>query len=176
MHALAEFRSNRKNEILGFLLLSVAIIVFLSLASHNPMDTPAHTSAPNMPVSNAVGVVGAYVAGFLLLPVGIAAYLVPIVLLIWAWKTFWGKIGKDIYLKLTGLVIMLLSVSGLARLFDVSVSDSYFRAGGVVGPYVSDTLGELFGLMGARVVAFTAFLISILLTTEFLFVSFALML
>jgi S-DNA-T family DNA segregation ATPase FtsK/SpoIIIE len=175
MQLLSGFRSNRKNEILGFLLLSGATIIFLSLASYNPMDTPTHTSAPNSPVGNAVGLVGAYVADSLLLPVGIAAYLVPIVLLIWSWKTFWGKMGKDIYLKLTGLVIMLLSVSGLSRLFDISVSDSHFRACGVVGPYVSDTLGELFGLMGARVVAFTAFVISILLTTEFLFVSSAIM-
>jgi len=176
MQAGAGFKSNRKNEIFGFLLLSVATIIFLSLASYSPMDTPAHTSAPNSPVRNMVGLVGAYVADSLLLPVGIAAYLVPIIILVWAWKTFWGKMGKDIYIKLTGLVIMLLSVSGLARLFDVSFSGSHFRASGMVGPYVSDTLGELFGLMGARVVAFTAFIISILLTTEFLFVSFAVML
>ncbi|UCD59169.1 MAG: DNA translocase FtsK 4TM domain-containing protein, partial [Candidatus Hydrogenedentota bacterium] len=57
MRALARFRMNRENEIMGFLLLSLAAILFLSLASYDPMDTPTYTSAPNAPAHNAVGVV-----------------------------------------------------------------------------------------------------------------------
>ncbi len=173
MQTLAKLRTNLKSEILGFLLLCLALMIFLSLASYNPLDTSARTSAPNMPAQNMIGVVGANVAEGLLFSVGIAAYLLPLVLLVWAWNTFWGKTGKDIYLKLIGLVTMLLSVSGLAHMFDFTVAGSYFSAGGVMGPYVSDALAGLFGLIGARVVAFTFFMISILLTTEFLFFSFA---
>ncbi|MBI5115558.1 DNA translocase FtsK [Candidatus Poribacteria bacterium] len=172
MRALAKFKSNWRNELVGFLLLSLAAIIFLSLNSYDPMDTPAHTSAPNASVSNTVGMVGAYVAEALLFAFGISAYLLPVVLLIWAWNTFWGRMGKDIYLKLTGMGAMLLSVSGLCHMFDVSVRGNYFRGGGVMGPYVSYVLGGLFGAVGERVVAFTLFLVSVLLTTEFLFVSF----
>lgn len=173
MQTLAKLRTNLKSEILGFLLLCLALMIFLGLASYNPLDTSAHTSAPNAPAQNMVGLVGAHVAEGLLFSVGIAAYLLPLVLLVWAWNTFWGKTGKDIYLKLIGLVTMLLSVSGLSHMFDFTVAGSYFRAGGVTGPYVSDALSGLFGLIGAQVVAFTFFMISILLTTEFLFFSFA---
>jgi DNA segregation ATPase FtsK/SpoIIIE-like protein len=174
MRALARFRMNRKNEIMGFLLLSLAAILFLSLASYDPMDTPTYTSAPNTPAHNAVGVAGAYMAESLLFLVGIAAYLLPLILLIWAWNTFWGNVGKDIYLKLIGLATMLLSLSGLAHMFDISVQGSRFRAGGIMAPYISDLLSSMFGMTGAGVVAFSFLLISILLTTEFLFFSFAL--
>jgi S-DNA-T family DNA segregation ATPase FtsK/SpoIIIE len=68
---------------------------------------------------------------------------------------------------------MLLSLSGLCHMFDVSVRGSYFRGGGIMGPYVSYVLGGLFGAVGERVVAFTLLLVSVLLTTEFLFVAFA---
>ncbi|MBI4830259.1 MAG: DNA translocase FtsK 4TM domain-containing protein, partial [Candidatus Lindowbacteria bacterium] len=173
MRALAKFRSNWKNELIGFLLVCIAAIVFLSLSSYDPMDTPMHTSTPNASANNAVGLIGAYGAESLLLLFGISSYLLPVVLLIWAWNTFWGKMGKDIYLKLTGLIMMLLSVSGLCHTFGVSVKGDYFKGGGVLGPYVSHVLGGLFGIVGERVVAATLFVVSVLLTTEFLFVSFA---
>jgi S-DNA-T family DNA segregation ATPase FtsK/SpoIIIE len=120
-----------------------------------------------------IGVVGAYIAEGLLFAVGIGAYLLPLVFLVWAWKTFWGKMGKEVYLKLVGLALMLASIGALAHMFNLSLRGDYFRAGGIVGPFISDTLSVLFGLMGARVVALTFFIISILLTTEFLLFSFA---
>lgn len=174
MLSLAQFKSNRKNEIVGFLLLALAAIIFLSLVSYSPFDTPAHTSAPNSPVRNLVGIIGAYIAEALTFVVGLAAYLLPFVLLIWAWNIFWGKTEKEVYLKLIGLIIMLVSIGALAHTFNLSVEGSAFRAGGVMGPYAADTLGSLFGLMGARVVIFTFLIIAILLTTDFLFFSFAL--
>ncbi len=174
MQALARFRTNRESEIMGFLLLSVGAVIFLSLASYNPLDMSTNTSIPNVPVQNLIGKVGAHVAESLLFLVGISAYLLPLVLLIWAWNIFWGKLGKDFYLKLIGLAAMLLSVSALAHLFELSFRGDRFRVGGVMGPYIADILGDLFGLMGARVVAFTFFMISVLLTTEFLFFTFAL--
>lgn len=173
MHVYARFKSNIRAEILGFLLLSFAAIIFLGLASYSPLDTSLHTSAPNVPARNLVGMFGAYIAEALLFTVGIAAYLLPLVLFVWAWNTFWGKFGKDIYLKLTGLVLMLISIGALAHMFDVSIYGNRFGAGGVMGPYAADMLSGLFGLMGARVVALTFFLISVLLTTEFLVFSFA---
>jgi len=174
MQALARFRTNRESEIMGFLLLSVGAIIFLSLASYNPLDMSTNISAPNVPAQNLIGKVGAHVAEGLLFLVGISAYLLPLILLIWAWNVFWGKLGKDFYLKLIGLATMLVSVSALAHLFDLSFRGDCFKVGGVMGPYIADILGNLFGLMGARVVAFTFFMISVLLTTEFLFFTFAL--
>ncbi len=174
MRASTRFKSNWKSEALGFLLLCLAAIIFLSLASYDPMDTVARSSAPNASPHNMIGIAGAYIAEGLVFVAGVAAYLLPLVLLIWAWSTFWNKIGKDIYLKLAGLVALVLSISALAHMFEVALYGSRFRASGVLGPMVADLLGGLFGLIGAQVVAFTFFIISILLTTEFLFFSFAL--
>jgi len=173
MPAPKKFKSNLKSEIVGFLLLAIAAIIFLSLASYNPMDTSAHTSAPNAPVTNTAGVIGAHVAEALFFTVGLAAYVLPLVLLVWAWKTFWGKTGREVYLKLVGLVMMLVSIGALAQMLDLSMRGSRFGAGGVMGPYAADFLAGLFGRLGAQTVALTFLIISILLTTEFLLFSIA---
>jgi len=173
MPAPKKFKSNLKSEIAGFLLLAIAAIIFLSLASYNPMDTSAHTSAPNAPVTNTAGVIGAHVAEALFFTVGLAAYVLPLVMLVWAWNTFWGKTGREVYLKLVGLVMMLVSIGALAQMLDLSMRGSRFGAGGVMGPYAADFLAGLFGRLGAQTVALTFLIISILLTTEFLLFSIA---
>ncbi|GAB4347289.1 MAG: DNA translocase FtsK [Candidatus Abyssubacteria bacterium] len=156
------------------MLLCVAAIIFFSLASYDPMDTSLRTSSPSASPHNIIGIAGAYIAEGLIFVAGVAAYLLPLVLLIWAWNTFWNKIGKDIYLKLAGLAALVLSVSALAHMFGLSLYGSTFHASGVMGPMIADLLGDSFGMLGAQVIAFTLLIISVLLTTEFLFFSFAL--
>lgn len=166
-------KSNLKNEILGFLVLCLAAVIFFSVATYNPFDTPVHTSAPNVPPNNAIGIVGAYIAEGLYFTFGAASCLIPIVLVIWAWNVFWGRLGKDLYLKLLGLALMLISASGLAHMLGFSAFADHMPAGGIMGIYVSDIFSNLFGTIGARLLAGTFFLISVLLTTDFLFFSFA---
>ncbi len=174
MPAPQRFRSNLKSEIMGFGILALAAIIFLSLASYNPLDTGAHTSSPNAPTTNTAGIVGAYVAEALLFTAGIAAYLIPLVLLVWAWNTFWGKGERELYLKLIGVAMMLISLGALAHMLGLSIRGSRFGAGGIMGPYAADILTGLFGRLGAQTIALTFFIISILLATEFLLFSFAL--
>ncbi len=174
MSLLSNLKSNRKSEILGILLLCLGVIIFFALTTYDPLDTPSYTSAPNSPVRNVMGIVGAYLAEAMLFSVGVGAYLLPIILLIWTWHIFRRKVSKELYLKLIGLAMMLITVGALAQMFDLSVRDARFRAGGIMGPFVSDLLGAWFGLLGARFVAFTFLIISVLLTTEFLVFSFAL--
>ena len=160
MSLFNNLKSNKKSEILGLLLLSLAVIIFFALTSYNPLDTPAYTSAPNSPARNTVGVIGAYVAEGMFFSVGIGAYLLPAILLIWAWYIFRRKLGKEMYIKLIGLAMMLISVGALAQMFELSFHGARFRAGGIMGPYVSDLLGNWFGLLGARLVALTFFIVS----------------
>jgi S-DNA-T family DNA segregation ATPase FtsK/SpoIIIE len=161
------FKAGRKDEIVGFSLLLLAAILFLCLASYNILDTPAHTSAPNEPVRNLAGIIGAYASEALLFIFGIAAYLLPPVVLFWAWNTFWGKPANGIYLKMCGLALMLASIGALAQILDLAVGDGRFSAGGIMGLYAADFLTGLFGSIGAPMVALTFLIISLLLTTEF---------
>jgi S-DNA-T family DNA segregation ATPase FtsK/SpoIIIE len=170
---LAGWKANLKNVALGFLVLCLAAIVFFSVGTYDPFDTPAHTSSPNNPPNNAIGPVGAYIAEGLCFTVGAASFLLPIVLLVWAWSLFRAGIGKDIYTKLLGLALMLFSVSGLAHMLKISPVESTMPPGGLVGLYVTDVFSGLFGAMGARLLAVTFLLVSILLTTDFIFFSFA---
>jgi len=161
------FKGNRKDEIFGFLLLLLAAILLVCLASYNLTDTPAHTSAPNSPVRNLAGIVGAYISEALLFTVGIAAYLLPLIILFWAWNTFWGKSANNVYTKICGLALMLVSVGALAHMLHLALHAGGFTEGGIMGLYASDLLTDLFGTIGAPMVALTVLIISLLLTTEF---------
>lgn len=167
------YKAGRRDEILGFLLLLLAAILFISLATYNPMDTSANTSAPNVPARNLAGTIGAYTAQALLFSVGLAAYVLPLVILVWAWKIFWWKSGKEVYLKLGGLALMLVSIGALVHMFGLTLRTDRFEAGGIMGPYAADMLTGLFGLLGARMIALTFLIISLLLTTEFMVFSWA---
>jgi len=170
---LAKLKSNLKNEIIGVLILCLAGIIFFSVFTYDPFDTGFHTSAPNNPPANAIGIVGAYLAEGLYLSIGAASLVIPLILLVWAWNAFSGALLKDLYVKLLGLALMLVSASGMAQMLKVSLFGNSMPAGGVTGIYISDIFSGLFGLLGARLIALTFFCISLLLTTDFLFFSFA---
>jgi S-DNA-T family DNA segregation ATPase FtsK/SpoIIIE len=58
-------------------------------------------------------------------------------------------------------------------MLELSIGAGRFNAGGVMGPYAADFLTVLFGSVGAQTIAVTFLIISVLLSTEFLLFSFA---
>src|SRR5690349_15563332 len=75
--------NRRLNELVGFLLLVSALLLFLALASYSPVDPSLNTAAaplPSRPAANWIGVVGALASDVLLQLLGIAAFLLPVFL------------------------------------------------------------------------------------------------
>jgi S-DNA-T family DNA segregation ATPase FtsK/SpoIIIE len=74
------------NEVFALLLLGAGTLLFLALISYAPKDLPSwipfsHISPPNRPAQNFIGPFGAILAGFSLLMIGAASYLLAVVLL-----------------------------------------------------------------------------------------------
>ena len=85
--------NRRLNELVGFLLLVSALLLFLAIASYSPLDPSSNTaSAPlaSRPSRNWIGIVGAYGSDLSLQFAGIAAFLMPVFLGLLG--TFWGLI------------------------------------------------------------------------------------
>ena len=85
---LSPTRNRRMNEILGVLVLAVAALLLLALASYTPSDpsfdtvggqgvTIAHLARP---AHNWTGLVGAYTADAMLQLIGLAAFFLPLLL------------------------------------------------------------------------------------------------
>ena len=76
-------QSKRLNELIGILLIATAVLMLLALASYSPLDRSLNTAAnPPMgrPAHNWIGLVGAYSADLMLQSLGVAAFLLPVLL------------------------------------------------------------------------------------------------
>ena len=117
-------RNSRRNEIVAILLLAVGLLLTLCLvsAAFYPGD-PSWNSAGQAETRNWAGAIGANVAAGLLQSIGLAAYLLPLLLLAAAWRRFKTRSFRAPFYRLLGLVILtlaaaaLLSISNLRPLF-----------------------------------------------------------
>ncbi len=166
--------NTRRNEIVAILLLALGVLLSLCLvsAAFHPND-PSWNSAGQTQVRNWTGAIGANVAATLFQFIGLAAYLLPVLLLAAAWRRFRTRSIRAPFFRLLGLVILvlasaaLLSISGLQPLFDLSV-----QPGGLVGTLISRGLTSGLNTVGATVLLAAVAATGLLLATNFSFVTF----
>jgi S-DNA-T family DNA segregation ATPase FtsK/SpoIIIE len=165
-------KSRRFNELVGLLLLFLGFITLLALMSYDASDpTWFHRQQEGATGSNWTGRVGATLAEALLQLVGVAAFLVPIVLGFVGWNRFRGRGMVASYGRFLGHVVLLLSLASLLELLYgwIEYGGDAFRAGGYLGWRLASVFRALFATPGA--VALSALLVvaSIILTTRFSF-------
>ena len=80
MRVLTPTENKRLNELIGFIGLSLAVFLALSLLSYSPLDPSFNVSAGpigSTPVHNWIGPVGAHLADLVFQFSGYAAFLFP---------------------------------------------------------------------------------------------------
>lgn len=168
---VAKFAQARRREIIGFSLLGFALLLFLCLISYDRYDTGLYTSDPNPISNNVVGIVGAYLAEGLIFPFGVMAFVLPVALAWWAWRVFFGEAHNEPWIKVSGLLLLMISLTAVAGVYDLSWHGQVFRAGGLVGYYLDSRAQLWFGPIGSRVLSVTLAFIGFLLTTDLLLFS-----
>ena len=138
------------------LLTGVVVFAWLSLLSSGRTDPPSKmlSSFPPGPVHNAVGIVGAYFAYYLQRTLGCGVYIGLIFATIAAVTLILGSRIKDFWWRLTGAVILLLSLSMAAYLINPNGSrfeNDYGHAGGL-GFFIGLTLRSMLHPAGAWIV------------------------
>src|SRR5260370_9371204 len=79
--------NKRFNELIGFLCITLAILIALALLSYSPKDAAFNVSASeNAPTQNWIGPVGAYGSDGLFQIFGFAAFLLPAAILVLGWR------------------------------------------------------------------------------------------
>ena len=76
-------RNRRLNEIIGLTVLVSAALLLLALVSYTPTDPSLNTVGAYVtgrPAHNWTGIAGAYVSDAMLQAIGVAAFLLPLVL------------------------------------------------------------------------------------------------
>ncbi len=157
-------------------LIAVApLLLFLlaSLMTWSPADPGySQTGSITAPIHNACGKVGAWIASVLLALSGYVAFLLPLILGAIAWIALFGMdsdgdgdadLGPA--LRLVGIVGFLVSATGLLHLRVTGSNDLPQGSGGVFGELIGNSLGSLFGGLGANLFLISLFLISVTLAT-----------
>ena len=85
MKLISPTQHKRFNEVTGFLLLSLGIVILLSLVSYHTQDPSWNTVASARPL-NLIGYPGSYVSDLLLQTFGLASFLFPLLAFLLAWK------------------------------------------------------------------------------------------
>ena len=165
-------RNSRRNEIVAILLMALGLLLSLCLisAAFYPND-PSWNSAGQTETHNWAGAIGANVAAALLQSIGLAAYLLPLLLLAASWRRFRTRGFRASLHRLLGIVILvlaasaLLSISKLHPLFDSSV-----QQGGLAGTLLSRWLASGLNIVGATILLLATAATGLLLATNFSFI------
>ena len=167
-------RASRTNEIVAIALLAIGLLLALCLisATFYPND-PSWNSAGAGETHNWAGAVGANVAATAFQFIGLAAFLLPLLLFAAAWRRFRRNTIHHPWSRIIGLVVLviaasaLLSISHLRTLFDASV-----QPGGLLGAVVAQGFASGFSNVGATVLLVAIAATGVLLATNFSFVRF----
>ncbi|MCK5426476.1 MAG: DNA translocase FtsK [Thermodesulfovibrionia bacterium] len=108
-----------QHEIIGLLSISCAVIILISLLTHNKWDPSLFTHTPYeaTEVKNLLGFLGSYLSDIMLQALGFTAYLIPLMLCIYGLRKTFGVGKKHRFIITTGAtIVLILSLSALLSL------------------------------------------------------------
>ncbi len=172
MRILTPTENKRFNELIGFVGLSMAILLALSLLSYSPHDASFNVSAAppgSGPARNWIGPVGAHMADLFFQGFGFAAFLFPVGMLLVAMRWFRSQILESPMAKLIGAAMLLLSVTAELALLHMPEVRGALPAGGLLGTLLAQGLRAALNQLGANLVSIATILVGLFLTTSFSF-------
>ncbi len=172
MRFLTPTGNKRLNELIGFLCMTLAVLLALALLSYSPKDSAFNVSAPvpdGSPARNWIGPAGAYGADLLFQIFGFAAFLLPAATLVLGWRWFRSRAIDSQVATVAGFGLLLLSLPTILSLWHVWVVRGAIPPGGLLGALISSGLRTGFNLWGANLVAVALLVTALFMTTRFSF-------
>ena len=158
----------RLNEVVGLVTLAAAVYLILVLVSFHPQDASWNTAAPGGEARNLGGHVGAYFADLLLQIFGLAAFLLPALMVALSWKWVHSAEIEDQWIRTGGGVLLFVALSATLGFWsDWRLFDSTISLGGLIGSMLAGLLLHWFNLTGSVLVTSTCLLVSLYLLTTF---------
>jgi S-DNA-T family DNA segregation ATPase FtsK/SpoIIIE len=169
---LTPTENRRFNELVGFLAITLAVLIALALLSYSPHDTSLNVSAAppdTHPARNWIGPAGAYSADLIFQGFGYPAFLLPMGIFALGLRWFRSRTLDSALIKLAGYALLVLSLPALLALWHIPDVRGSIPPGGLLGTLISGALQGTFNSVGAHVVAAAVFLTGVFLTTRFSF-------
>jgi DNA segregation ATPase FtsK/SpoIIIE, S-DNA-T family len=173
VRVLTPTENHRLNELIGFIGMTIAILVALALISYSPRDPSFNVSAdaPDLhSARNWIGPVGAYGADLLFQGFGYAAFLLPIGMFVVGTRWFRSELLESPVVKIVGYTLLVLMLPAMLTLWHVPEVRGALPPGGLLGHLVSTGMLAGFNTVGANLVAVAIFFVALFLTTKFSFI------
>jgi DNA segregation ATPase FtsK/SpoIIIE, S-DNA-T family len=166
--AMTPTRNRRLNEVTGMVLLVLASLLFLALASYHPTDPSFNTDAAGRQAHNWTGLIGAYVSDLLLQMEGVAAFMVPLLLGALGWTWLRSRRAGAPSAKASGVLLYLIFAPAIFGLIPGHLRWMHaLPIQGLTGRLVVDTLVHYLNFPGAAIVIVSMVVIALYLSTTF---------
>ena len=158
----------KKWEILGILIMTLALLIFLGIASYHVSDYP-NSGSPEA-VKNWLGLAGAIISYYLYVyTIGYSCLVFPFLLFLLGWNLFLQRPFKP-YFRL-GLYVLALGLflsTALAMPEAVSEEGSKygFRLSGLLGGFLAQQMNHYLGIVGSIIVLLTGLLLFLISATS----------
>jgi DNA segregation ATPase FtsK/SpoIIIE, S-DNA-T family len=172
VRVLTPTENKRFNEMIGFVGLSLAVLLALSLLSYSPLDASFNVSAPppgSGPARNWIGPVGAHTADLFFQLAGYGAFLFPIGMFLVAMRWFRSQVMEAPTAKLVGWGLLVLSISAEMTLIHMPEVRGALPPGGLIGRLLAEGLRAALNPVGANLVSMASLLTALFLSTSFSF-------
>ena len=165
-------RHRRLNEILGLIVLVVAGLMLLALASYTPSDPSLDTvggAAASGPAHNWTGIVGAYFADGMLQTIGIAAFFLPLLLVRTGVCWMRSRSSGSPLAKVLGLVLWVVFAPAAIALLPSALWLRSLPLCGLTGGLVADAMIHFLNVPGTAIVVTLMVALALYLGTTFSF-------
>ena len=156
--------SRLNRELWASVMLVSTCFAALSLVSYSPLDRSFNVPSGSGDPMNLGGLVGAYLADVLLQGLGLIAYLLPVILLLLAFRLFRRDPGRLRILKVLGYGVLLWGLAILVSL--VHEMELARDSGGILGGFSREFLTEMFGYAGTCVITVFLLLMAAMLMSQ----------
>ncbi len=169
MRILTPTENKRLNEMIGFVGLSLAVLLTLSLLSYSPHDASFNVSAgsSSLPARNWIGPVGAHMADAFFQIFGYAAFLFPIGMFVVAMRWFRSQTLEAPITKVVGGTVLVAAFASELSLVHVWEVRGALPPGGLLGTLLAEGLRAAFNPLGANIISIATLLTALFLTTSF---------
>jgi DNA segregation ATPase FtsK/SpoIIIE, S-DNA-T family len=164
--------NKRLNELIGFLCLTLAVLIAAALFTYWPADESFNVSASSGNSGqphNVIGPIGAYSADLMFQALGFPAFLLPMAILWLGIKWFRSRPVESQKATVFGYALLLVSLPSLLALIPFPDVRGAIPAGGMLGKLLASALLAGFNTWGAVIVTIALLITATFLTTSFSF-------
>ncbi len=163
--------SSRKEEVLGILLLTLGILMFISLATYDSQEHPDNITFGK--VNNRLGFAGAYISHFLIqFVIGYPSFVFPIIIFITGWNFLRGNPFSTFFRWVAYPLVFAIYTSVILALPEVTSSGSSqfgFSLSGLVGGVIAQFLFNYLGIAGSIILLLGLIMVTVIGATNLSF-------